>query len=397
MSQSKRDITLLSTADWDNPFWTNKQHVAVELANQGNRVLYIDSLGLRAPSVNSSDIRRIVKRLVKAIRGPKQVKKNIWVWSPIVIPFQRYGFVRQLNKSLLRAGLWVCRKLVGLKNDMLWTYNPMTCKFIETNTYGVTVYHCVDEIKAQPGMPAGEIEKAEKELTSVADVCFATSQHLYETRKVWNRNTHYFPNVADFPHFHKAMDEDLPIPADLACFQGPRIGFIGAISSYKVDFVLLKKMAEAHPEWSIILIGKVGEGDPGTDVSDLDQYGSIHLIGPRGYGELPAYLKGFDVAILPSHINDYTQGMFPMKFFEYLAAGRPVVATQLPTLKDYGHVAALTPNYEGFITAVEDAVAGRGADIATRLDAAKEQTYERRTRKMMAIIDAIPNKVMKQR
>ncbi|CAG2135771.1 glycosyltransferase [Cupriavidus numazuensis] len=384
---SSYDIVLLSTADWDNPFWTNKQHVAAELGKRGNRVLYIDSLGLRRPSASGSDFRRILARLWKGLKGVRQVEENVWVWSPIVIPFQGNSLVRAINRLLLRVGLSTCLALLSMRKDLLWTYNPMTCRLLRMTGFKKVIYHCVDEIKAQPGMPSEEIEIAERELTAMADVCFVTAEHLLETRKIWNPSCHYFPNVADFNHFSQALDDSTEVPADLALLPSPRVGFIGAISSYKLDFSMICEMAQAHPEWSIILIGKVGEGDPWTDSSALAECPNIYLLGARNYKLLPAYLKGLDVAILPSRRNEYTRGMFPMKFFEYLAAGKPVVSTKLHALAAYAGVASLADDAQAFISEVERAISGDVVALEERLAAAREHTYEIRTEKMMALIE----------
>jgi glycosyltransferase involved in cell wall biosynthesis len=380
------DIVLLSTADWDNPFWTNKQHVACELARTGHRVLYVESLGLRRPSTSAQDMGRLWRRLKRGLKRPREVRPNLWVWSPLVVPLQRFALVRGLNQLLVRGGLKLWSMVLGLKPTLLWTYNPMTVRFVKLASYPHTVYHCVDEIKAQPGMPVQEIERAEGELMAQVGLCFVTAEYLLETRRLQNPRTYYFPNVAEFDHIAAARTDALPVPADLAALPGPRIGFVGAISGYKVDFPLLRRMAETHPEWSIVLIGKVGEGDPWTDVSSLQDLKNLHFVGPRSYADLPAYLKGFDVAILPSMINEYTRGMFPMKFFEYLAAGRPVVSTHLHALKAYGHVACLADDHGAFIAGVEQALAGHVAPLEARLDAARDQTYERRTARMMALL-----------
>ncbi|WP_043365639.1 glycosyltransferase [Cupriavidus sp. WS] len=382
-----KDIVLISTADWDNPFWTNKQHVAVELGKRGNRVLYIDSLGLRRPSVSGQDFRRILIRLGRSLKGVRQVRENIWVWSPIVIPFQGSSLVRLINRLLLRVGLMACMTHLSMKRDILWAYNPMTCRLFQARSFKKLIYHCVDEIKAQPGMPSKEIEMAERELTEMADICFVTAEHLLETRKMWNRNCHYFSNVADFNHFSQALEDSTEIPIDLVSIPSPRVGFIGAISGYKLDLEMICEMARTHPEWSIVLIGKVGEGDPWTDSSALVECQNIHLLGARNYQLLPAYLKGLDVAILPSRRNEYTQGMFPMKFFEYLAAGKPVVSTRLHALAAYAGVASLADNSRAFIMEVERALSGDVVALEERLAAAREHTYEIRTEKMMALIE----------
>jgi glycosyltransferase involved in cell wall biosynthesis len=381
------DIILLSTADWDNPFWTNKQHVALELVRRGHRVLYIDSLGLRRPTVTTSDFGRIVRRLLRALRPPRQVRANLWVWSPLVIPLQGHALVRRVNRLMLAAGLGLWSRRLRMRHDLLWTYNPMTTRLFPTASFNTVVYHCVDAIEAQPGMPAREIAEAEAQLLAAANYCFVTAEHLLETRRSLSSNVHYFPNVADFDHFSKARDPLTQIPHDLACLPRPRIGFVGAISGYKLDLPLIRRVAESHPEWSIVLIGKVGEGDPRTDIEELHGLRNVHLLGPKAYEALPAYLKGFDAAILPNAINGYTRAMFPMKFFEYLAAGCPVVSTALPALHAYGHVAFLAETHAEFIGAVESSLRGDGAALGARLDAARENTYARRTARMMQLLE----------
>jgi glycosyltransferase involved in cell wall biosynthesis len=264
----------------------------------------------------------------------------------------------------------------------------MTTRLFPTRGFGTVVYHCVDEIDAQRGMPARDIREAERELLGVADCCFVTAEHLLDTRRAHCANIHYLPNVADFEHFALARAPDTTIPDDLVRLPRPRIGFVGAISDRKIDVALLRRLAEAHREWSIVLIGKIGEGDPWTDVDALRDLPNLHLLGPRPYAALPAYLKGFDAALLPSALNDYTRGMFPMKFFEYLAAGCPIVSTALPALRAYAHVASLAATHDEFVAALEAALCGGGAPLAERLAVAREHTYERRTARMLELLEA---------
>ena len=280
MTTRPHDVVMLSTADWDNPFWTNKQHVAVQLAASGYRVFYIDSLGLRRPSASAHDTKRIVNRLKKLVKGPHPVRENLWVWSPFVVPFQKYSFIRRFNRFLLSSMLKFYMNKTGIKREILWTYNPLTTYLLNIRGFKKIVYHCVDDIKAQPGMPANIFEHAEKDLVERSHIVFASSPKLAKTRSVWNPNTHYFPNVADFRHFSKARDLKTIIPDDLLKIPVPRIGFIGAISDYKADFNLLRCIAETRPDWSLVLIGKVGEGDPWTKTRLFQDIPNIHLMGP---------------------------------------------------------------------------------------------------------------------
>lgn len=381
-----RDILLVSTADWDNPYWTNKQHVAVELARRGHRILYIESQGLRRPTATRRDLGRIWGRLKKGLRPPRRVSENLWVLAPILIPLQSKAWVRRFNRWLLGATIRLWSLLLGLKPRLLWTYSPLTPALYRLKGWDLVIYHAVDDIKAQPGMPKDAIESSEAVLSRRADIIFTTAPHLHDVHKAQNPETYYFPNVADFAHFNTALDPSTAIPEDIAALPAPRIGFIGAVSGYKMNFALLRAVAEARPGWSFVLIGEVGEGDPWTDISTLSSVPNIHLLGGRPYAKLPGYLKAMDVAILPSNINDYTRSMFPMKFFEYLAAGRPVVATSLPALGEYHHAARFADTAEDFVAALEAALGGGAPDLETRLLAARDQTYEIRTAKMMALV-----------
>ena len=381
------DVVLVSTADWDNPFWTNKQHTAVALAKRGHRVLYIDSQGLRRPSLGARDFRRVLRRLGKALAAPREVRPNIWVWSPFAIPLQKYALVRGLNRLLLGVGLARALRLTGLRRDVLWTYSPLTTRLYDLKPYRLAVYHCVDDIKAQPGMPRETIEAADEALTRAADIVFTTAPRLQELHAPLNPETHYAPNVADYDHFSRARTAE--VPDDLKALPGRVIGFVGAVSGYKLDLELLKAVAELRPGYSFVLIGEVGEGDPWTDISALQGTGNIHLIGPRPYEQLPDYLAGFDVAIIPSRINEYTASMFPMKFFEYLAAGRPVVATSLPALEGYGALLFRADTAEDFARALDAAIAGEGADLEQRTAMARAHTYDSRLEGMIDQILAL--------
>lgn len=348
--------------------------------------MYVESVGLRRPTLKSRDVRRILRRLWRALRSPRRVRDNLWVWSPLVLPAHGRLWAASLNRWLIRAGLAIWLKRLHLQRDLLWTYNPLTTELLPLAQFRTVVYHCVDEIKAQPGMPVEILERAESELVRRADVIFTTAPRLAESRGRLNRNTHYLSNVADYDHFAKARHPDTHIPDDLAGIPEPRIGFVGAISGYKLDFALLRQLAQSHPEWSIVLIGEVGEGDPWTDVSELEGIPNLHFLGPRPYSLLPSYLAGFRVGILPSRLNDYTASMFPMKFFEYLAAGLPVVSVALPALCEHADVARLTDTPRAFAEAIESELTRPSSSLESRLARAQRYTYGTRTDTMLEIL-----------
>lgn len=383
------DFIIISTADWDNPFWTNKQHVASTLADMGHRVLYVDSLGLREPTITKTDFSRIIQRVEKLFAGTKRVRENVWVMSPFSIPLHKYCIIRYFNRKILICMLRHLARKLSFHEPVLWTYNPMSSYLLGSLGEIERVYHCVDEISAQPGMPSEHIKSAEIDLLKKVDVVFTTSMNLYNKKKLYNQHCYYHSNVADFKHFHRAVTEKFERSQDLPHDGKKILGFIGAISGYKQDFQLLRYVAEKCPEYNIVLIGKVGEGEPGTNADILKECRNIYFLGAKSYQKLPEYLSFIDVALLPSCLNEYTNNMFPMKFFEYLAAGKPVVATDIPAIKEFAEYCYIANSKEEFVENIKLALQeDKEIENNKRLALAKEHTYVGRMNKMLKIIKA---------
>ena len=380
------DFIILATADWDHPLWTNKQHTAQSLVEAGHRVLYVESLGIRAPRMGSADRTRIVRRLRRMLQLPRRRLNGLWVWSPPVLPGGHSGIVLQINRCLLKVGLWLATHWLRFKRPILWTYNPLTTLYLDLNRFAASVYHCVDRIQDQPGMPQTRIEVNEQRLAQRVNVLFTTSPELQSTHLRWHPGARMFGNVADHRHFSQAL-QPLPCPSAMRQTPHPRLLFMGAIDAYKLDLHLLHQLILRHPEWTFVLIGPVGECDPSTDVAPLKACSNVHLVGPQGYNTLPAWLSNGDVALLPLQLNGYTRNMFPMKFFEYLSAGLPVVATAIPALAAHGDVAWLCePQVEAFEKCISEALAGHGPTLDQRVARARIQTYQVRTGAMLDVL-----------
>ena len=381
------DVIVLATADWDHPLWTNKQHTAVSLAALGHRVLYVESLGLRPPRKGAADLPRMLKRLRRVLRWPRRVQNGVWVWSPLVLPGASHPLAQRLNRLLVRRGLDLARRWLGFRSPLLWTYNPLTLEVLSLSSFAGSVYHCVDRIQAQPEMPADRIERAEQQLCQAVNVVFTTAPELQASLAPLNPHTHCFGNVADFDHFARAWRDPGPCPDPLKQLPSPRLLFTGAIDAYKLDLPSLTRLAQRRPDWTFVLVGPVGEADPSTDVRALQACSNVHLPGPRPYDELPDWLAHSDVALLPLRLNSYTRNMFPMKFFEYLAAGLPVVATAIDALGQFGHAAFLCkPNEKEFSRALLLSLLDEGPDLALRQALAAQYTYSARTTRMLTAL-----------
>jgi glycosyltransferase involved in cell wall biosynthesis len=385
-----RDCVLFSTADWDEPYWTNKQHTASNLAARGWRVLYVESVGFRSPKVGSGrDWERLWRRLWRGMQslvlGPPRRAENIWVLSPLIVPAKHHWpLVRTLNQALLRFSVARFAKSKRFKDPVVWTYHPFMLESIETLSRGPLVYHCVDDIATIPGVDVAAFNSAQQALLERCDAVFTTAKSLQETCLPHNRNTHYFGNVVDDAHFGQAI-EGGPVPAELAAIPEPRLVYHGVLSDFKIDFPLLLQTAQARPQWQWFIIGEEREGQRSGLLAQLARLPNVHLLGYRGYQTLPRYLRGMQVGVLPTLLNEYTRSMFPMKFYEYLAAGLPVVSTPLDFAKEPRAGLEVGGDLQAFVAAIEKQLA-RGKLSADEARAAVgENTWERRLDKMLAI------------
>ncbi|HEY7960762.1 MAG TPA: glycosyltransferase [Solirubrobacteraceae bacterium] len=324
-----RDIVCVGFADWESEVWTNQQHLMSRLARE-NRVLFVESLGLRRPQLAVRDVRRMARRLARGVAPPRE-RDGVWVLSPLVAPLHGSAAVRRLNRLLLA---WLVRRTVrrlGMHDVILWGYVPQAEVLLDALEPALVVYHCVDDIAAQKGIDGESFRAAETRFAARADLVLASAPELTRRMRLLAGNVLAAPNVADTELFATALDPG-PVDPALQALAHPRIVFTGAVVATKLDFDLLVALARARPSWSIALVGPVGPGDPRTDVSRLAAEPNVHLLGPRSYGELPAVLRGADAAIIPYACNELTASVFPMKVYEYLAAGLPVLSTPLPAL-----------------------------------------------------------------
>lgn len=387
--QVPQSFILFATADWDEPYWTNKQHCAKSLAELGARVLYVESVGLRKPRLGSGrDWHRLLDRLRKGLSslvfGASERSPGVFILSPLMVPAGYcHPFLRHLNDSLLRLAIRRSMKRLALGKPVIWTYHPFMLDAIEGLIEGGLLYHCVDDLAAVPGVDAKRYRAAEVQLLKRADVVFVTAETLIAKCREYNSATHCLPNVVDVEHFGRAFLDE-PLPADLEDIHKPRLVYHGVLSDFKIDFELLLACARSRPAWQWVLIGEEREGQHSALVAELAALPNVHCIGYKPYEMLPAYLRGMQVGLLPSRLNEYTRGMFPMKYFEYLAAGLPVVSTRLAFIESTSQRSvAIGDDPEGFVRAIEAQLAAGRLTMQQSREFVGENTWQSRTRKML--------------
>jgi glycosyltransferase involved in cell wall biosynthesis len=384
-----RDIVCVGFADWDADLWTNQQHLMSRLATD-NRVLFVESLGLRRPRLAGSDVRRIGRRLRRGVAPPRAVD-GLHVLSPLVLPLHDRPWARHLNAWLLRRQVGRAARRLGLRQPLLWSYVPQAEALVDSLRPSQVVYHCVDDIAAQKGVAADAFRAAEARFVARADLVLASAPELSRRMRGLGARVLDAPNVADTARFAQALEPG-DVDAAVAALPRPRLVFTGAVVATKLDLPFLGDLAAARPDWSLVLVGPVGAGDPATDVSALAAAPNVHLLGPRRYKDLPAVLRGAEAGLIPYAINDLTRSVFPMKVYEYLSAGLPVVSTPLPALAGVAEItvvadaAAAAQALEQILA--EDLPEARRA----RSDGAQAHSWDQRLQQIAHAVDEAPQR-----
>lgn len=368
------DIVCMASANYDG-VWVNVQHIMSRLAEK-NRILYVESVGLRPPRAGAADFGKIVRRVKGFMGGLRKIENGPWILSPGVLPSCGSNRLAALNDGWLTRQVAAAAGKIGLRRPILWIFLPTAACVAGRLDERALVYHVVDEYAANPGVDRERIARLDRELVEKADLVFATAPALAEKRTVFNPNTVLVTNVADFGLFSR----ELAVPDALETLPHPRLGFWGNLAGYKIDFELLAATARKRPAWQIVLIGPVGHGDPDTDLSNLKRLPNVHLFPPVGRAELPGWLAGFDVCLLPNALNETTRGVFPMKFYEYFAQGKPVVATPLDALvkSEALPLVEIAATPDDYVAAVERALAEGDEKKAARIALARKNSWEHR-------------------
>jgi DnaJ-domain-containing protein 1 len=233
------------------------------------------------------------------------------------------------------------------EKPVVWFYTPMALPLLQAFDPALVVYDCMDELAAFKNAPKQLLQR-ESALLNMADLCFTGGPSLYESKKDRHPNAHCFSSSVDARHFEQAQNRGNSHP-DQAHVAHPRLGFYGVIDE-RFDTELIRQVAAARPQWQIVLVGPVVKIDP----KDLPQAPNIHYMGQRNYDDLPKFLAGWDVCLLPFALNDSTKFISPTKVLEYMAAGLPSVSTPITDVKvPYGDVVAIADTPEKFIAACE--------------------------------------------
>src|SRR5687767_5628682 len=335
---------------WDF-VWQRPQQILSRLARHApvlfvEEPLFLDDLrtGSLDISVPSANVFRAVPRLPGIHRGNQD------------------GAIAEV-RSLVQDAIAANEKLHGLfTNPVQWFYSPITAPAMlgAFNEIGV-VYDCMDEL-SQFRFAHPDLARRERLLLANSDVVFTGGYKLYESKRRYHDNVHFFGCGVDVPHFSKARSAATEVPADVANLPAPVFGYFGVIDE-RIDYDLIARLAERNPDASIVMVGPVVKVDPAS----LPRAANIHWLGQRDYSELPGYVKGFTTCLMPFALNEATEYINPTKTLEYMAAGKPIVSTAVAdVVHNFTPVVRVARTADEFVTLARQVAAEPNAELISK-------------------------------
>ena len=390
-----KDIIMFGTQPWDIEIGSNFKNMAIEIAEQ-YRVLYVNRPLDRITSLTKrSDITTINRK--KSIRQNigvlTEVRKKLWVFNPQTTiesinwlpPGRLYNYLNRRNNKKLADQIKIACGKLQFKNPLLIIdndfYNGLYLK--EFLASQCAIYYLRDYLLSQPYFYKHGV-LSEPAIMKTADVVATNSLYLNNYAKKYNPNCFYIGQGCEVEEFAKKPDS---IPEIFESIQGPIIGYCGALLSLRLDIDLLVNIAMQRPEWNLVL---VGPEDDDFKKSILHSLPNVFFAGHQEPAELPAYVHNFDICINPQVLNQMTIGNYPRKVDEYLAAGKPVVATRTETMEEFAESVHLCDSLPHYLQAIDTCLQNLDDDlaIARRKEVARSHTWKLSIMKLYTAINA---------
>jgi glycosyltransferase involved in cell wall biosynthesis len=382
-----RDIVFLSTQDW-NGLWTRKQRFAQMFARNGNRVLYIETpVHLLGLDVLPGD----PTRFFRFMKGTRRIEENLHVATlPILLPFfQMAHSINAANQVLVASMLKKWMRSLGFKNPILWFYTPFSEPLLRRIPHSASVYECVDEFRSAKGFVRADVVGAmEDTLLRNVDLTIVTQENLLPRRAALCKRAYCVPNAADVDLFASVAKSSPAVPLELEKLPHPRIGFVGHIQ-YWIDFDLIRHLAVKHPEWSFAMIGPIG---PLAKTGPVKGLANVHFLGRQPQNAIPLFLNGIDVCLNPYFTGELANNCSPLKLYEYLAAGKPIVSSEMPEARKFAGMVSVGESYDGVLKECERIVAGlpeAPAVIEERIAHSQQHSWKKRFEAVNALVEQL--------
>ena len=394
------DIIYFTLFPWDNAYSSVSLSFTREFC-KNNRVFYINPpytikdflSGLHQPSVKKRSLDQL-RHQMRYEKIPSFPDNVIAVHPPMTLPinFLANGYLyrtfHQLNNKIILNTIQKVIKDYDLKNFIyLNCFNPYYAGYLPKGMgQQLSIYQCIDDMYGEE-YTAKHGARIEKEILKNVDIALVTSRNLWKLKSEFNPNTYILHNAVDSNIFRKAVEQRLPKPKELENIKTKIIGFTGNLNEYRVNYALIKKVAERHKDKTVVLVGPLNSND--YKIHGLDKMPNVILTGGKNINELPYFLQHFDCAIIPFHCNRLTRSVYPLKINEYLAAGRPVITTNFSEdIRSFRNVTYLADNDNMFLGLINRAIDENSEEkITQRIAVSEENTWKVRVQQFWSIVE----------
>jgi glycosyltransferase involved in cell wall biosynthesis len=391
-----RDIIVVGQQPWDTPIGSNCKDIAIEFSKH-NRVLYINAPLDRRTKFQQAATEGVQKRL-SVIKGEtdglEQIAPNFWVYYPDVLnesinwikPTSIFRIFNKINNKRFATAIKKALKRLDFKNFILFNDSDMFRSYHlkDLLSPALSIYYSRDNLLATPywGKHGKHLEP---ELIKKSDLCVANSIYLANYCRKYNPNSFYVGQGCDFTLFKN--DESVIVPEALTAIPKPILGYVGALLAIRLDEQILLHLVEQKPAWNIVL---VGPEDDDFKASRLHQMPNVHFLGPQKPESLPSYIKGFDVCLNPQALNPLTIGNYPRKIDEYLAMGKPTLATKTEAMSVFEDYVYIAETKEDYVRLAEKALAENNGELEkNRIDFAKTHTWEKNVEEIYKAMESV--------
>jgi glycosyltransferase involved in cell wall biosynthesis len=391
-----RDFVIVGQQPWDVPIGSNCKDIAIEISKH-NRVLYINAPLDRRTQYQQKNTDFVDSRLA-VISGERdgliQINDNFWVFTPSVtlesINFIKitavFRWLNKINNKRFAQSIGDAIKRLGFADFILFNDSDMFRSYHlkELLSPALSIYYSRDNMLAT-NYWAHHGKYLEPELIGKSDLAVANSAYLANYCKTYNPNSFYVGQGCDFSQFQ--YNSEVQIPNDLASIQGPVLGYVGALLSARLDEQILLFLAKERPNWSIVL---VGPEDDHFKKSALHKMPNVHFLGSKKPEMLAAYIKGFDVCLNPQALNALTIGNYPRKIDEYLAMGKPTIATKTEAIDIFAAHVYIAETKEEYLMLAEKALLDNSATLEQqRVEFAQTHTWEKNVEEIYKAIRTV--------
>ncbi|MGY3212330.1 glycosyltransferase [Mucilaginibacter sp. HD30] len=389
-----RDIIVVGQQPWDVEIGSNCKNIALEFSKH-NSVLYVNSALDRRNKIKNASDPKIIKRIDVVngrMDGLVQLQENLWNLYPDEIiesinwmPHNFiYNFLNKINNNRFARSIDKAAKRLGFNNYILFNDSDIFKSFYlkELLKPAISIYYSRDYLLFVDYWKVHG-KTMEPALIAKSDLCVANSTYLASYCKKYNSNSHYVGQGCDLEMF--TNQQELTVPDDVAPIKKPVIGYVGALQSIRLDIELLAYIAITKPEWSVVL---VGPEDEQFKTSNLHQITNIQFLGGKDPATLPSYINSFDVCLNPQLINQVTIGNYPRKIDEYLAMGKPTVATRTEAMSVFEDHTYLGTTKEDYVMLIEKALAEDSEEKRQqRIQFATTHTWENNVKEIYKAIN----------